>query len=159
MKKLNFKTSLLLLVMTLSFSSLKAQLIGTKTIPTDYASIAAFVTDLNTVGVGAGGVTLNVATGYAETAPAGGFLITATGTVANPITITGTGGAPLPIITASSALTVGNLNDAIFKIQGGDYVTISNLDLRENAAQTSVQVVGALVPFARRIKLLWRCLS
>ena len=122
--------------MAFSFSSLKAQLSGTKTIPTDYASIAAFVTDLNTVGVGAGGVTLNVATGYAETAPAGGFLITATGTVANPITIIGTGGAPLPIITASAALTVGNLNDAIFKIQGGDYVTISNLDLRENAANT-----------------------
>ena len=122
--------------MAFSFSSLKAQLSGTKTIPTDYASIAAFVTDLNTVGVGAGGVTLNVASGYTETAPAGGFLIVATGTIANPITIAGTGGVPLPIITASSALTVGNLNDAIFKIQGGDYVTISNLDLRENAANT-----------------------
>jgi hypothetical protein len=130
------KKTLLMSMLFFSVTTLKAQLTGVKTIPTDYASIAAFVTDLNTQGVGAGGVMLDIPSGYTETAPAGGFLITATGTSGNNIIITSTGGAPLPIITASSSLTAGLLNDAIFKIVGGDYITISNLDLRENAANT-----------------------
>lgn len=130
------KKTMLISMLFFSVTTLKAQLTGVKTIPTDYASIAAFVTDLNTQGVGAGGVMLDIPSGYTETAPAGGFLITATGTTANNIVFTSTGGAPFPIITASSSLTVGLLNDAIFKIVGGDYITISNLDLRENAANT-----------------------
>jgi hypothetical protein len=32
----------------------------------DYASISAAVTDLNTMGVGAGGVTFNIAAGYGK---------------------------------------------------------------------------------------------
>lgn len=124
-------------LLLLGSGSLFGQVSGTKTIPTDYATIAAFITDINTNGIGAGGVTLNVPSGYTETAPAGGLTITATGTVANPIVIQGTGGAPKPIITASGALTAGNLNDAIIKITGSDYLTISGLDLRENAANTT----------------------
>ena len=68
-----------------------AQLTGTKTIPGDYATITAAVTDLNTVGVGAGGVTFNVAAGYTETITAG-ITITATGTAGNTITFQKSGG-------------------------------------------------------------------
>ena len=124
-------------LLILGSGSLFGQVSGIKTIPTDYATITAFITDINANGIGSGGVTLNVPSGYTETAPAGGFTITATGTVANPIIIQGTGGAPKPIITASGALTAGTLNDAVIKLIGSDYVTISGLDLRENAANTT----------------------
>ena len=110
-----------------------AQLTGTKNIPGDYADLTAAITDLNTLGVGAGGVTLNLLAGNPQTAPAGGYAITTlTGTLANQITITGNGNT----ITASAALTVGALNDAIFKIIGGDYITIQGFTMQENAANT-----------------------
>nr|WP_294860161.1 T9SS type A sorting domain-containing protein [uncultured Fluviicola sp.] len=124
-------------LLILGSGSLFGQVSGIKTIPTDYATIADFITDINTNGIGSGGVTLNVPSGYTETAPAGGFTITATGTAANPIIMQGTGGAPKPIITASGTLTAGALNDGIIKLIGSDYVTISGLDLRENAANTT----------------------
>ena len=41
-----------------------AQLSGPKSIPGDYATIAAAITALNTSGVGSGGVTFNVAAGF-----------------------------------------------------------------------------------------------
>ncbi|MEO7482114.1 MAG: T9SS type A sorting domain-containing protein [Ferruginibacter sp.] len=110
-----------------------AQLTGTKNIPGDYADLATAITDLNTQGVGAGGVTLNLLAGNPETSPAGGYSITATGTVANPINITGNGNT----ITAPTTHTVGALNDAIFKIIGADYVTIQGFTMLENAANTT----------------------
>ena len=109
-----------------------AQLTGTKNIPGDYADLTAAITDLNTVGVGAGGVTLNVLAGNAQNAPAGGYAITATGTAANPITIACNGNT----LTASAALTAGALNDAIIKLIGADFVTISGCQMLENAANT-----------------------
>jgi len=126
------------LTVMLSTQLSRAQLSGNKTVGIDYPSIAAFVTDVNAQGVltGGGGVTLFVPAGYSETAPIGGYAITATGTAAENITIVGSG-APQPIITANSGLTVGSLNDAIFKIIGGDYINIANLDMRENAANTT----------------------
>lgn len=126
--------SVILFIGTSFFSF--GQLSGTYTIPANYPSINAFITDLNLVGVGPGGVTLSVPAGYTETAPAGGFVITATGNATDQITITGAG-LPQPVITASAALTVGALNDGIFKLIGSDYVTIANLELRENAANTT----------------------
>lgn len=125
----------LLLAFLLISTSYFGQISGSKTIPTDYPSIATFVSDLNAQGVGSGGVTLNIPSGYLEQAPAGGFVITATGTQANPIIISG-GTAPKPVITASGSHTIGALNDAIFKIVGADYVTLSNLELRENITNT-----------------------
>ena len=50
-----------------------AQVTGVKNIPGDYATLAAAVTALNTSGVGAGGATINITAGHAETAPAGGY--------------------------------------------------------------------------------------
>ena len=68
-----------------------------------------------------------------ETAPAGGYSITATGTAVNTITINGGGGATTTI-TAPTNHTVGALNDAIFKIIGGDFITINGFTMLENAA-------------------------
>ena len=59
------KVSIVVLFLGLS-QTIFAQLSGIKTIPADYPSINAFVTDLNLQGVGAGGVTLNVTAGYTE---------------------------------------------------------------------------------------------
>ena len=76
----NFLATLIaLLVTTFSFQQATAQLSGTKSIPGDYATISAAVTDLNTQGVGSGGVTFNVAAGYTQTLT-GKIVITATGT-------------------------------------------------------------------------------
>lgn len=111
-----------------------AQLSGTKNIPGDYADLAAAITDLNTQGVGAGGVILNVVAANPQTAPSGGYNITATGTLANPITITGNSN----IVTAFAGQTAGNLNDAIFKLIGSDYVTIQGFTMREDAANTTI---------------------
>jgi hypothetical protein len=113
-----------------------AQLTGTKTIPGDYATLADAIADLNTQGVGSGGVTFNVAAGYAETAPAGGFVITAQGTAANPIVFQKSGSGADPTFTAPAPQTVGNLNDAIFKLVGADYVTLDRFRMLENAANS-----------------------
>ena len=116
-----------------------AQLMGTKNIPGDYATLAAAITDLNTQGVGAGGVTLNLLAANPETAPAGGYVIGDTGSLvltttsmSSPVIIQGNGNT----ITASDAQTVGNLNDAIFKLIGADWVTITGFVMQENAANT-----------------------
>jgi hypothetical protein len=69
-----------------------------------------------------------------ETAPVGGFTITASGTAVNNIVIK----AVSSTITANSALTAGVLTDAIFKIIGGDYITIDGFTMLENPANTTI---------------------
>ncbi|MEO8235757.1 MAG: T9SS type A sorting domain-containing protein [Flavobacterium sp.] len=64
-----------------------------------------------------------------ETAPVGGYAITAQGTAANTILIQGN----TSTITASGALVAGTLTDAIFKLVGADYVTLQNFTMQENA--------------------------
>ncbi|MDH4472963.1 MAG: GEVED domain-containing protein [Fluviicola sp.] len=120
-------------------SGLKAQLTGIKTIPADYASIALFVTDVNTQGVGAGGVTLNVPAGYTETST-GVISLTATGTITNPIIIQKFGAGANPVITSYTGGTgtpATVLQDGIFALIGSDYVLIDGIDLTENAANTT----------------------
>src|SRR5205085_4542432 len=127
----NVFTSWLLGLMTfmlLLFSgSVNAQLFGTKNIPGDYATLAAAITDLNTQGVTSHGVVLNLIAGNPETAPVGGYIVGGTGSAVltsssagAPVTIQGNGNT----ITASAALTAGNLNDGIFKLIGADFITI-----------------------------------
>jgi len=128
MKRLFF-TTIMLLWVTFTFG----QLTGNKTIPGDYATLADAITDLNTQGVGPGGVTLELLAGNPETAPSGGYTITASGNSNSPILIKGNGNT----ITSSDALTVGALNDAFFKIIGGDYITIDGFIMQENAANTT----------------------
>lgn len=138
--------SLLVLAIGLFSTGSFAQLSGTKTVPGDYASIDAFVTDVNGQGVGAGGVIVYVIAGHTETAPAGGINMTATGTIADPIIIQKSGAGANPIISAyaggtgtpSSAIT-----DGIFSLNGSDYVTIDGIDLTDaNTTNPSTMEYG-----------------
>jgi hypothetical protein len=56
------------------------QLRGSINVPSlNYPSIKNAIDSLNLYGVGSGGVTVNVASAYSETAPTGRFKLTATG--------------------------------------------------------------------------------
>src|SRR3990172_5789534 len=81
-----------------SLNAFSQALSGTKTIPGDYATIAAAITDLNTNGDGAGGVTFAVTAGYTETAA--NLVITATGISSRPIIFQKSGGGANPLVTA-----------------------------------------------------------
>jgi len=67
-----------------------------------------------------------------ETAPIGGYSISASGTITNTITIQGSSST----ITAFTPQTAGSVVDAIFKIVGGDYITIQNFNMQENGGNT-----------------------
>ncbi|MDP2172879.1 MAG: hypothetical protein Q8J62_03805, partial [Candidatus Cloacimonadaceae bacterium] len=116
-----------------TFSVAHAQLSGTIDIGTEqtYTTLAEAISALNTHGVGVPGVTLNLLAGTSETSPNGGYSITTlTGASDRPIVIRGNSN----IITAPTTHTVGAINDAIFKIIGGDWITIEGFDMREHAA-------------------------
>jgi hypothetical protein len=132
------KLALIALVSVLLPGMLSAQLTGTRNIPGDYATLAAAITDLNAQGVGAGGVTINLLAGNPETAPAGGYQLTASGSLANPIIIQGNAN----IITAATQ-TAGSLTDAIFKIVGGDFIAINGFVMQENPANTVLTPAGS----------------
>jgi len=125
MKKL-LLLSFALIIVQMTFG----QLTGTKTIPGDYATIQAAVAALNAQGVGAGGVTFNVASGHTETITAV-ISLTATGTAANPIIFQKSGGGANPLITANTGTsTPGSaVQDGIWNLVGSDYVTINGIDL------------------------------
>ena len=117
-----------------------AQVTGTKTIGVDYPTLAAAVTDLNTVGVGVGGATINVPAGYTETAPAGGYVLgsttlNATLIAANPLVIQKSGAGANPLFTAFTGGT-SITSDGVIKLAGTDYVTIDGLNVVENAANS-----------------------
>jgi hypothetical protein len=122
MKKLYVLVSLLLV-----FSNGFGQLSGIKTIPGDYATITAAIAALNAQGVGAGGVTFNVAAGYTETAS--NLIITATGTLANPIVFQKSGIGANPLITASPG--VSTTLDGIIILRGTDYITFNGINLTD----------------------------
>ena len=90
---------------------------------------------MNSQGVGAGGVTFNVAANYIEpvTAP---LLITATGTLGNPIIFqkdpATIGANPLVTRTDAGTLSTSTLSaqgDAIIIFQGSDYLTFDGIDV------------------------------
>ncbi len=141
-------------------TSVQAALTGTLNIPGAYPNLAAAITDLNTQGVGAGGVTLNLLAGNNQTAPIGGYVIGGTGSAVltsaaagSQITIQGNGNT----ITAATGLTSGVLTDAIFKLVGADYVTIDNFVLRENAANlyTPANPVTSTTPLTTNTMTEW----
>jgi hypothetical protein len=120
-------------ILFLCNSSSFAQLTGVKTIPGDYATISAAVSDLNTQGVGSGGVTFNVAAGYTESITAQ-ITITATGISGNPIVFQKSGAGTNPKITRTDAgsnatSTIGGLGDAVIRLDGTDYITFDGIDV------------------------------
>ncbi|KAB2843596.1 MAG: hypothetical protein F9K42_13900, partial [Ignavibacterium sp.] len=119
-----------------------AQLSGTFLIPgAQFTTINQAIDSLNLVGVDTGGVTFNIAAGYTETAPAGGFVLGSTilnASVAaySPIVFQKSSTGNNPLITAFTPGTSTSV-DGIWIIQGTDYVTIDGIDLRENPSNIS----------------------
>jgi len=114
------------------------QLTGIKTIPGSYATITAAVTALNASGVGAGGVTFNVAAGYTETLTAR-IDLTATGTSTNPIIFQKSGAGANPVVTsyAGTNLATAATPDGMWSLTGSDYVTIDGINLLEAATNNT----------------------
>lgn len=117
-------------------AALNAQLTGVKTIPGDYTTVAAAIADLNTNGVGSGGVTFNVAAGHTETftLPSDGNITTTTSSASNPVTFIKSGTGASPMITAAPGI---GTTDAIITFAGCDYVTFNGINLAENATNTT----------------------
>ena len=132
------KIYLLLFSATL-FLTVNAQLTGIKNIPGDYADLASAITALNAVGVGSGGVTLNVIAGNPQTVAGAALHLTTTGTSANRITIQGNGN------TVNYTGTAGAL-DGVFVLNGSDYVTLDNFVIAGDA--TTEWGVALLTPTA-----------
>nr|WP_170172561.1 T9SS type A sorting domain-containing protein [Hymenobacter rigui] len=109
-----------------------------KTLPGDYPTLAAAITDLNTNGVPAGGFTLNIAAGYTETAV--NLTLTATGTSANPIVFQKSGSGANPLLTAgvgTSTTVSPATTDAVIRLSGSDYVTFNGIDIAESSTNTT----------------------
>ncbi len=132
-------------LMIVSLSAIKAQLSGSYSVPGTYTSIAAIINDLNAQGI-SGPVTINIAAGYTELAPAGGYTLTATGTAANPIIFQKSGAGSNPLITAFSGgvgLPNTTSQDGIWRFIGSDYITIDAIDLLDpNAANPDYMEFG-----------------
>lgn len=131
------KKYLFLVVLAMFLSSLGfAQLTGIKTIPGNYATVAAAITDLNLQGVGTGGVTFNLTAGLTETfsSSTAGQITTLTGSAANPILFQKSGSGANPLITAATG--TGTM-DAVFAIGGCDFVTFDGINIQENIANTT----------------------
>ncbi|MFM9988082.1 T9SS type A sorting domain-containing protein [Flavobacterium sp.] len=94
-----------------------------------YPDLASAITALNGATISSP-VVITLDPVNPQTAPAGGYAITAQGDATNTILIQGGGNT----ITASNALVAGTLTDAIFKLIGADYVTLQNFTMQENAA-------------------------
>jgi len=105
---------------------------GSSGLALTYPTLAAAISALNTATI-TSPVIITLDAGNPQTAPAGGYTITATGTVANTITINGSNNT----ITAFTPQASGILHDAIFEIIGGDYITINGFTMQENAANTT----------------------
>lgn len=108
----------------------------------NYTTLKEAIDSLNSKGVGNGGVTFNIVAGFTETAPAGGYAVTATGTLANPIIFQKNGVGANPLLTAYTGGTglpssANPAPDGIFRLVGSDYVTINGIDLTENPANTT----------------------
>ena len=125
---------------------LKAQLTGVLTVPGTYTSIGAAIADLNLQGVGVGGATVDIAAGTTETAPAGGYTLTATGTAGNPIVFEKSGIGANPLITAyaGGTATPGFLvQDGVWRLIGSDYITIDGIDITDpNVSNPSTMEFG-----------------
>ena len=94
-----------------------------------YVSLSAAISALNAATITS---PIIISLNTAELAPVGGYVITAQGSATNTILIQGN----LNSVTANAGLTVGALNDAIFKLLGADYITIRDFIMVENADNT-----------------------
>jgi len=102
---------------------------GGSGLATNYSTLADAITALNAASITAPVV---ITLSGNETAPAGGYSLNQLGgTAVNTITIQGSGST----ITAGLQ-SAGSITDAVFKIIGGDYITIQNFTMQENAGNS-----------------------
>ncbi len=130
------KISLLIFVFAFLVNNIFAQpLTGIKTIPGDYSTITEAIAGLNANGVGSGGVTFTIASGYTETfgSPVSG-IITATGTSTNPVVFQKAGSGADPVITAAAGT---GTTDGIIILAGSDYFTFDHITLTENSGNNT----------------------
>ncbi|MEO7311436.1 MAG: T9SS type A sorting domain-containing protein [Chitinophagaceae bacterium] len=97
-----------------------------------YTDLAGAITALNAATI-TSPVVITLTAGNPQTPTVGGYVINAQGSATNTIIIAGSGNT----LTASGSLISGSLNDAFFKIIGGDYITIDSFIMMENAANTT----------------------
>ena len=139
--KCYLQISILLIITTLvGTKSIYAQaLTGVKTIPGTYSTLNLAIADLNSNGVGVGGVIFNISAGYNETLLAP-LVVTVTGTLANPITFQKSGIGANPLITSFSGSQLASSTGAIdimWAFVGSDFVTINQIDLLEAVSNTT----------------------
>lgn len=133
--KASFKHLISFSVLCLFFIQAKAQLTGAIIVPGPiYATLDSVILDLNTHGVGPGGVLIQITA--AQSAPAGGYVLgstvlNATASATNPVVFNGNGN------TVTAAAGVSNNMDAVFTIKGTDYLTIDGLNLTDPATNTT----------------------
>jgi len=111
-----------------------AQLTGSRNVPSDnYSGIAVVVDSLNTQGVGTSGITFVFADDavFAQTAP---VILTATGTLENPISFvrSNTGTEKPKLYFIGTAAT----SEACIQFSGSDYVTIDGLFISDTTITT-----------------------
>lgn len=122
-----------LLALLISAQFVQAEISGTKTISAttgDYLTLQAAINDLNTQGVGTGGVTFLVADGetFNINNATDSLVITASGTVDKPITIKQSANGVKPIINVTGVDAV--TDNSIIKLKGSDFVILDGLDFR-----------------------------
>lgn len=112
------------------------QATGTLTVPsTTYPTLDSAIKYLNKVGVGTGGVTVNVTANQTQTGSVGYMLgsatLNASTSATKRVTINGNGNTVTAFTGASTS------TDGMFEILGTDYVTIDGLNLAENSSNTT----------------------
>jgi len=116
-------TIIMMLVLVVLFvgTSAFAQLTGTRKVPGDYPTLAAAIADLNSKGVGKGGVTISLAADNPVTVPSGGFIITtSTASETNRIVIEGNGNRIIAPSMKESEVTI----KGVFKTPAVSYISI-----------------------------------
>ncbi len=129
--------TLLTLILIVSRGVNAQALTGTYGIPSHYPTLQAAIDDLNTKGVDASGsgVIFSIDPGYTETAPSGGYRVTATGTATTPIVFQKNGAGLNPVISApvgTMPITSTTTIDGIWRFVGSDYITIDGIDVEDN---------------------------
>ncbi|MBX7042772.1 MAG: hypothetical protein K1X85_07700 [Ignavibacteria bacterium] len=121
-------TAMLIMIGLVSGTSSNAQLTGNKSVPGDYPGIPEAIADLNSQGVGTGGVVFNIAAGHIDTAS--NIVISITSnlpTSANTVTFQKSGAGSNPLIVAAPGTSA--FSDGIIKLSGADYITFDAIDI------------------------------
>lgn len=132
----------------LFYNTIQAQYSGLISIPSNsFSTLSVFINSLNAVGV-SGSLTVEIASGYSEQAPFGGYSLTASGSLAQPIVFRkgGTGSNPKLYAYSGGNGTPGTMfQDGIWRLIGCDFITIEGIDLldtNQNNPQTMEFGIG-----------------